>query len=180
MSSAAKRTVYYISPLRLWLAVGPLLVIAVLMLVGAAFVSGDPAEQGGLILGGGMLLLCSLFVVVLVRYSRLTLSEDGIRLRQIGYTLATDWQNVSRLYDLPGAQGLVLHRPMTSRGASVLRAFRNTRFGIGRLRFYNQEQAQLLAERRFIPIEAFEYWLKHGRLREDLLRHVPSLTESGE
>ena len=171
---------YHISPVRVGLAAGPLLALAVLMLVGAVFVSGDPAEQGALVWGGGVFIVCALFVTLLVRYTRLTLSEDGIRLRQAGYTLETEWQNVAQLYNLPRAEGLVLHQPMDSRGASVLRGFRNTRFGIGRLRFYNQEQARLLGECRFIPIEAFAYWLEHGRLREDLLRHAPSLIERAE
>lgn len=43
------------------------------------------------------------------------------------------------------------------------------------LRLYNVDQVRLLAERRFIPIEAFAYWLKHGPLRDDLARHAPSV-----
>jgi hypothetical protein len=63
---------------------------------------------------------------------------------------------------------------MASRGSSVLRAFRNTGTGAG-LRFYNVEQVALLTEQRLIPIEAFAYWLEHGRLRDDLNRYAPSI-----
>jgi hypothetical protein len=102
-----------------------------------------------------------------VRFTRLELSAECVKLRQIGYTLETGWDNVASLYDVRGAEGIVLHRPMPSRGASVLRGFRNLGTGAG-VSFYNVEQVRLLAERRFIPIDAFAYWLKHGRLREEL------------
>ncbi len=109
-----------------------------------------------------------------MRYTRLVISERGVKLYQVGYTLETDWANVARLSQRPGAQGLVLHRPMSCRGASVLSAFRSTRTAPG-VRFYDDEQIALLAERRLIPIDAFAYWLKHGQLREELARRAPAL-----
>ncbi|MGQ0762131.1 MAG: hypothetical protein ACT4OT_08965 [Acidobacteriota bacterium] len=72
-------------------------------------------------------------------------------------------------YDMPGSQGLVLHHPMECRGAIVFGAARN----VGGL--FNEEQIQLIAERRFVPIEPFAYWLKKGQLHDDLFalrRHL--------
>jgi hypothetical protein len=43
------------------------------------------------------------------------------------------------------------------------------------MRIYDDLQSRLLSERRFIPIEAFAYWLKHGQLRDDLARHAPAI-----
>jgi hypothetical protein len=40
---------------------------------------------------------------------------------------------------------------------------------------YDAEQQHLLAERRFIPIEAFAWHLHQGRLREDIVRDAPHL-----
>ena len=58
---------------------------------------------------------------------------------------------------------------MDCRGANVFGVARN----VGEL--FNEEQIQLIAERRFIPIEPFAYWLKKGQLRDDLIRHAPAL-----
>lgn len=42
-----------------------------------------------------------------------------------------------------------------------------------RLKFYSDAQTRLIAERRFIPVDAFAYWLERGQLRDDLTRHAP-------
>jgi hypothetical protein len=112
-------------------------------------------------------------MILILRYARLVLSADGIKLYQFGYKLETDWDNVAYLYDAPGGEGLVLHRPMVCRGASALGRFRNVE--IEGVNFYGDEQIQFIAEHRFIPIEAFAYWLKKGQLRDDLIRHAPAL-----
>ena len=175
MSAAAQaRTVYHISPLRLWLVTAFVIALGGLLLVCAALSPAEPDAQNAFILTALLLFGCACLLYLLLRYSRLELTERGIKLYQIGYTLETEWDNVAALYDVGGAEGLVLHRPMQGRGASVLRGFRHTGAGAG-VRLYNHEQVPLLAERRFIPIEAFAYWLKHGRLRDDLLRHAPSV-----
>lgn len=158
----------------MWLATAFVIAFGVLLLVCAGLSSTEPDAQNAFILAALFLFGCACLLYLLLRYSRLELSERGIKVYQIGYTLETAWDNVAALYDVVGAEGLVLHRPMQCRGASVLRGFRNTSAGAG-LRFYNHEQVPLLAERRFIPIEAFAYWLKHGRLHDDLMRHAPSV-----
>ena len=140
----------------------------------AAHSTAEPEERNALALTATFILACACLLYLVLRFSRLELSETGIKLYQIGYTLETAWDNVAALYDVGGAEGLVLHRPMRCRGASVLRGFRNTSIG-GGLRFYNVEQVELLADRRFIPIEAFAHWLKRGRLRHDLVCRAPSL-----
>jgi hypothetical protein len=168
------RTVYRISPLRTWLPTGFVVALSVLLLVFAASSSAEPDAQRAFTLTGIFTLGCAWVLYLLLRFTRLELSESGIKLCQLGYTLETPWDNVAALYDVPHAEGLVLHRPMQSQGSSVLRAFRNTGAGAG-LRFYNVEQVALLTEQRLIPIEAFAYWLRHGRLRDDLMRYAPSI-----
>ena len=154
---------------------GVFIALGVLLLVCAAPSAEEPAAQNAFLLTALFVLGCACLLYLLLRFPRLELSERGIKLYQIGYTLETAWDNVAALYDVAGAEGLVLHRPMPCRGASVLRAFRKTGTGAG-LRFYNVDQVQLLADRRFIPIEAFAYWLKHGGLRDDLVCRAPSLS----
>ena len=172
--TAEAATVYHISPLRFWLPTGFFIVLGGLLLVCAAFSSEDPNSQRACFITGLFLFGCACLLYALMRYTRLELSGRGVKLYQFGYTLETEWDNVAALYDVAGAQGLVLHRPMQCGGAAVLRAFRNTGAPAS-LRLYNDEQVRLLAERRFIPIEAFAYWLKHGRLRDDLVRNAPAV-----
>lgn len=172
--TAGERTVYHIGPLRLWLPPGLFVILAALLLL-LAFTSPDePDARRALVFTALILLAFAALLYLLMRYTRLVLTERGVRLRQIGYTLETDWDNVARLAEQPGRQGLVLHRPMDCRGASVLRAFRRTRTTAA-TRFYDDEQVSLLAERRLIPLDAFAHALKRGRLREELARRAPSL-----
>ena len=171
--AAEAATVYHISPLRFWLPTGFLIAFGVLLLV-CAGVSSAEADQRAFGITGLFLFGCAGILYVLLRYTRLELSERGVKVYQFGYTLETEWDNVAALYDVAHAEGLILHRPMQCGGATVLGAFRNTGAPAGLL-LYNDEQVRLLAERRFIPIEAFAHWLKHGGLREDLKRHAPGV-----
>jgi hypothetical protein len=42
---------------------------------------------------------------------------------------------------------------------------------------YDGEQQDLLAQRRFIPIDAFGWHLHRGRMRDDLVRLAPHLAQ---
>ena len=126
-------------------------------------------DTGNVVIYIGMFFLVFAAGMYCSYATRLVLSADGIKLYQFGYKLETDWDNVASLYDMPGAQGLVLHRPMDCLGARVFGAARH----VGEL--FNEEQVQLIAEHRFIPIEPFAYWFKRGQLRDDLIRHAPAL-----
>lgn len=170
--SGEKRTIYHISPVRMWLLPGPLLVLAAVLVVASFFIT-DKAGQAGSVVLAIMFLSMAVLFSPLVIYPRLELSAKGITLRQIGYKLETTWDNVAQLHDVRSREGLILHLPMECRGAFVMRAFSSR--SIQYMRIYDDLQRRLLSERRFIPIEAFAYWLKHGQLRDDLARHAPSI-----
>lgn len=171
--AAEKKTVYHISPLRLWLVPGMFIILAVFFL--AVVVSDSNSPDKG---NAGIYIVIFFFafaaiMYLILRFTRLMLSADGIKLYQLGYKLETDWDNVAYLYDASGGEGLVLHRPMVCRGARTLSRFRNVE--VEGANVYGDEQIQCIAEHRFIPIEAFAYWLKKGQLRDDLIRHAPAL-----
>lgn len=147
-----------------------MLIIIALFMMAIPLLEPDAPDTGNPVIYMGMFFLVfAAAMYLLLRYTRLVLSADGVKLYQFGYRLETDWDNVTGLYDMPGAQGLVLRRPMGCPGAAVFGAARN----VGGL--FNEEQTQLIAERRFIPIEPFAYWFKHGQLRDDLIRRAPAL-----
>ena len=175
-----KSTVYHISPLRLWLAPGIIMSFGILALALAIFDSSNPDTKLHTYFGLGLLAF-ALGMYLLIRHTRLVLSANGIKLQQFGWKLDTEWDNIAHLYDEPGAEGLVLHRPMTCRGAFKLAALRNTQIEGASMYnaeqiMYNAEQIQFIGEGRFIPLSPFAYWIKKGQLRDDLAQRAPTMT----
>jgi hypothetical protein len=165
--ATSKPKVYHISPLRLWLAPGIIAGFGLFALALAIFDSTNPNTNVNRYLGIGLLAF-AFGMYLLLRHTRLVLSAEGIKLHQFGYKLETAWDNIAHLYDEPGAEGLVLHRPMDCKGALRLAAFRNTQMeGVS---MYSAEQIQFIGEHRFIPLSPFAYWLKKGPLRDALAR----------
>ena len=163
--------VYHVSPWRrwlLWFVIGPMFLVFV---IAAVFV---PALDARILLTtGGFVFLVVMPFDWIARWTRLELSPSGIRLRQFGYTLDTPWTNILELRLCQGREGLVTKEPMTGKGPAVLASFRG--IGVGRTRFYDAEQRELLGQRRFIPIEAFAWYLRHGKLAADISRFAPHL-----
>ena len=172
--NVAQRKVYHISPLRLWLAPAIFVIVAVLAPVVVAFDASLSGSRNVGIFMGIFFFALGLGMYLLLRYTRLMLSADGIKLYQVGYVLETDWDNVAYLDDSPDAEGLVLHRPMTCSGAYKLSKHRNVSMKGGAL--FSDEQLQLIAEHRLIPLNAFAYRLKHDQLRDELARRAPALS----
>jgi hypothetical protein len=179
MNGRPQKRTYYISPLRLYLAPGILAGLAILIFTLAGFGLLNPDERKPSVIIGFVFLALAALIYLLVRRTRVQLSADGIKLYQTGYRLETDWDNIASFHDEPGAEGLVLHRPMDCPGARTLAAFRNVSTPGGDFsegaNFYSDDQIQLIAEHRFIPIAAFAYWLKKGALRDDLIQRAPAL-----
>jgi hypothetical protein len=73
----------------------------------------------------------------------------------------------------PRHEGFVTLHPIDGSGAANLAAVRG--FGWYYNSIYNEEQQAVMAERRWIPIEAFAWHLRRGRLREDLARLAPAV-----
>jgi hypothetical protein len=171
--ATGKPTIYRISPLRLWLPPGIIMSFGILALALAIFDSSHPDTKLHTYFGLGLLAF-ALGMYLLIRHTRLVLSADGIKLHQFGWKLDTEWDNIAHLYDEPGAEGLVLHRPMSCQGAFKLAALRTTQ--IKGARMYSAEEIQFIGEHRFIPLTSFAYWIKKGQLRDDLARRAPGMT----
>jgi len=167
-----KRCRYQVGPWRRaipWMVFGPMLGLAA-GVWGFADSVGD-RTAGALICGILTLLLLGLHA--LISYPRLELTADGVRLRQFGMNLAAPWNDVAGLRLDPQHEGFVTHHPIGGSGAANLAAAQD--FGWYFIPIYNKEQRAVMAERRWIPIEAFAWHLRHGRLREDLTRLAPAV-----
>jgi len=168
------RHVYGVSPWRRRLLYGIWALFAVPLTVGG-LVSGEAA----LLTTAAIFTAIALPIFVwALRTARLTVTPDRIELRQAGGTLETSWSNVEQIRLVRGAEGFVLREPMQGRGAD--RFATTSQVVIRGAPLYDPYRRQLLAERRFIPIEAFSYWLTHGDLRQVLSARAPDLVRQGD
>ena len=87
--------------------------------------------------------------------------------------LAAPWIDVAGLRLDPRHEGFVTLHPIGGSGAANLAAVRDLGWYYNSI--YNEEQQAVMAERRWIPIEAFAWHLRRGRLREDLARLAPAV-----
>lgn len=167
-----KRCIYHVGPWRRaipWMVFGPLLVLA----AGLWGFADSVEDRAGGALVFAILALMVLGLHALISYARLELTAEGMRLRQIGMNLAAPWTDVAGLRLDPGREGFVTFHPIGGSGAANLAAVRD--FGWYFNPIYNEEQQAVIAERRWIPIEAFAWHLRRGRLREDLTRLAPAV-----
>ena len=164
---------YHVGPVRrwlLWIVIGPIL--AFLLALG---VSSDAADRPAFLLTAGLVFLIALPFHLIVGRTRLVLSPTGAHLWQAGYELAAGWDNIEDLRLTPGREGFVTREPMGGKGAARLARFRFV--GARSASLDDDEQQRLLAERRLIPIEAFAWHLRHGEMREDIIRFAPHLAK---
>ncbi|MEQ1776769.1 MAG: hypothetical protein ABL891_23530 [Burkholderiales bacterium] len=108
-----------------------------------------------------------------LRTAKLILTADGIELRQVGANVSAPWSNVAAIRTQRGAEGLVLHQPMSGKGAERLAAVSGV--SVGGAPMYDDERRQLLDEQRFIPLDGFAYWLHKGDLHETILQRATAL-----
>lgn len=172
-----KRTVYHISPLRrfgLWIAFSPIMLACLTPLL---FVRSrgdiDDAVLKGLFLCAFLGTLALIMQMLFMERAKLTLSPAGVKLKQAGYKLETDWENIVGLRLARGSEAFITGAPMTGKGASLLAWTSNV--GVAGAAFYDEGQRDLLQSGQLIPIEAFGWHFKHGNLAADIARYAPHL-----
>ena len=164
--------VYRISPLRWSLVVAP-----GVLFIGLFGVLGIVARSGGLLAAAALVLVIYTPVIFIVWRTRLILSSEGVDLRQLGYRLSTPWSNIAAVDRTPGREGFVLSQPLESRGAHRLGGMADVQITSSGVTMagYQGGRSDLVAQRRFIPIEAFGYWFKRGDLESVIRRFVPDV-----
>jgi hypothetical protein len=165
--------VYRLAPQRraLLVVVWALLTLPLLL---AGWLGDDGAALAAGLLAG--LVLGLVFLLAGWRFPRLILSEHGIALHQPGYRLEADWTNVAALRLTPGSEGLVLRFAGQTPGYARLAAASGVRSAIPLVsRPYPPEVMDLIAARRFLPLDAFAHWLRRGDLECRIRHHAPGL-----
>lgn len=177
---AKSRSVYRVSPFRLWFTTAMLLFFALLFGVGGLLnIGADPATTKSLFVATLFLAVLAALGYWMSWYPHIVVSEEGFELHQSGIHLSTPWGNVERVWVKPGHKrvGLVLYEPLTGKGALRLRRFRNVGTPNTGAKLYDSSQIALIEEGRLIPIDPFGYLLKKGILQEELKRYAPRLID---
>lgn len=174
MTAMDTRYVYRVSPWRSRLLYGFWALFAIPLAVGG-LVSGEPAL---LVVAFVFSAIALPFFMWAVRIARLTITPEGIELRQAAATLRTTWENVEEIRLVRGAEGIVTRTPIEGKGAE--RYATTSQLVIRGAPLYDEHRRGLLAEKRFIPIEPFGHWLRKGDLRQVLSRYAPDLVRQAE
>lgn len=103
------------------------------------------------------------------RRTLLELSADGLRLRQLGYTLEAPWSDVAGFHAAAMAQGFVLAQPIDTPGARRLAA------AAAYAGPQDPQRSRWIGERRYIPVDAFAWHLHHGTLVAEVAARAPHL-----
>lgn len=134
-------------------------------------------RDGAMLAAGALAGVIAIPSLVLVWCKpRLVLSAAGVVRDDFGYRLESPWENIAELRLVPGSEGFVLRAPMASPAARRFSAATRTRLAPAAVRLYPPEVLGLIAQDRFIPIEAFAYWLRRGDLARDIAARAPWLT----
>jgi tetratricopeptide (TPR) repeat protein len=168
--ASTDRRIYRPSRLRRslpWLFFGPLLLVL-------GSLASYEREAAGVLFGvfGGLLLI-ALVLQWAVGRVRLELSPAGVKLSDLGGGLETPWSNVIGVRLDRGREGFITREPLLGRGASRLASVRGLAY-YGEPA-YDEQQRQLMGERRVIPIDVFGSHLRYGPLIADIVRFAPWL-----
>jgi hypothetical protein len=167
-------TVYHLSPLRRAILIAFWGLFAIPLLAVGIWMNDPAALATGILFS---LITAPIFAVSGWWYPRLVLTSNRIERYNLGYRLTTTWDNVADIRLVKGSEGFILRQSMEDKGAYLFARAANLRFGIGLIRLYDPEVLSLIRERRFLPIEAFAYWLKHGELGHRIALQAPWLAD---
>lgn len=128
-----------------------------------------PSERSAFLLVGPVLGVVSVFIWLLIRYSRIVIDPHGIVHRQVGYRIESTWDNVCAIEEHEGWLYLVLDNGSTT-GPLLRGALSVTPPGL-----MVSPRPDLLAEGRLIDLTAFRWHWKHGDLAQRIRERTPHL-----
>ncbi|KAB2837513.1 MAG: hypothetical protein F9K47_19880, partial [Burkholderiales bacterium] len=147
---------------------------AALLLGGA--LGGDAAllTAGGVV--AALLLPFALYLGWALWRPVLVISDEGVFLRGPAGSgeVSVTWEQIESLRLDAGAEGLVLRAPDESKFTARLRNWAGVR--INGAPITAARNLEDIAERRFIPLDAFAAWFEEGSLRDAFAAHAPQLT----
>jgi hypothetical protein len=162
---------YRISPWRRGVFHG--IMVSMALIIALLSFGSDAADRNAGFAVAGVLLLIGAAMVPLVWYPRLRVSNEGLELRQVGWRMTAEWQNVDRVLD-PPAFGLVLKEPMAGAAVQLWRVSIRVPF----LGTFLRLDTDLIEQGRLVPLDPFAYYWTKGELQQDFRRYAPGLFRS--
>lgn len=161
--------VYRTSP---WRRAVPRCVLGTFAALGLVLAVGaDEGDRSAGIAVVALMAACFAAFEWLLRRTYVALTADAVELHQIGMQLRAAWPDVVALSVRRGREGFIVRAPLEDAAAGRYAALRGIgAFGVP---LYDEQQRALLAERRFIPIEAFAWHVRHGTLVQEVARLAP-------
>jgi hypothetical protein len=159
---------YYVGPVRR--AIIPVFLVGlVVVLLTLAFLSKDFRERYAFCMTALTLAIIMSPFILVVYYTRLWVSPEGVEVRQLGWRVATTWDNILELRMERYAEGLVLRNPLAGRGQWALR--------LGTLipGWYKAAQYELVKKGLWFPLDPFAWYLRHGDLAAQIRQYAPAL-----
>jgi hypothetical protein len=110
-------------------------------------------------------------------YPRIIVGPDGLRFRgAIGFSSQLiPWTNVERLRLKPSGEGVILREPLQTRAAAHWKYWTGVTF-MGS-KFFDDEEQRYIDEQRYVQIQPFAFWLRHGDLAAQIAHYAPQVAE---
>lgn len=111
-------------------------------------------------------------------YPRLKVCSDGLELRGIiGFApFKVRWEQIERIRLLPGSEAFILNQAIQTRASKQWANWSGVSYRGAPM--YDQEQRELINQARYVPFEAFAWWLENGSLLQTLKNHIPEKLEN--
>jgi len=148
-------------------------VLAPFLVLGLALLlaGGDESSRTAGVAVVALMVTCLAAWEWLLTRTYVALTTAGVELHQLGMQMRAAWPDVAALSLRRGREGFIVRAPLEGAGAARFAALRH--IGTFSARLYDDEQRALLRDRRFIPIEAFAWHVRHGTLAQDVARLAP-------
>lgn len=104
----------------------------------------------------------------------LLLSPAGVRVRNFGITMEAPWSDVEAVVFEGAGYGLVLNKPAQGRGAKRFALFADTQTFPG-VPLLGRTQRHWQRQERWLSLDNFRWWIRHGDLLERLDSFAPQL-----
>ncbi len=169
LPASAEPRVYRLSPLRRVILDG--IGLAMLALPVGMFMLGGKATGVALIV-----FLCMAPTLAILFFCawfpRIIVGPDGLRFRgAIGFSSQLiPWTNVERLRLKPSGEGVILREPLQTRAAAHWKNWTGVAF-MG-ARFFDDEEQKYIDQQRYVQIQPFAFWLRHGDLATQIAHYM--------
>ena len=123
----------------------------------------------------GIMLPFVAYLLFCIYYPRLVFTSKGVELRPISSfsLMLFAWDEIESAEIVSGKEALILKKPSSH---PVLKRLANwAGVSFGDIPMYSPQQLSLIAERRYLPIDGFEFGKEYSNLNESLSKFAPAL-----